>query len=308
MQISVIIPAYNEEKYLSRAIESALHQSIRPTEILVINDGSTDNTSDVAESYGGIVKHIFQDNKGLASTRNLGIKKAECEYIAFLDADDEWNVDFIANAIDSLTKSGANWYTCAYERRSESGETLFIKRIPSDCYHNFLIKDYFEVEAHHHFSITNTMIVKATIFDKVGMFDETIGKFGEDLDMWFRIALHYPVIAYSDYIGSIYWMREGSITTRSKVDLELFVERIHKSESVAYRLGVQAIKKSEVLVMDWVWIAIKECVKQNDVTMLKHMLKHYYQRLEYSKRFKVMIYRIIPNSITGYLVRLLQRA
>lgn len=88
--ISVIIPVYNGEKYLGEAIESVLAQTFRPFEIIVVDDGSTDRTADVARSYPEPVHYFYQRNSDVSAARNMGVKKAEGSFFAFLDSDDLW--------------------------------------------------------------------------------------------------------------------------------------------------------------------------------------------------------------------------
>lgn len=88
--ISVIIPAYNREAYLAEAVQSALDQTLPPGEIIVVDDGSTDRTGEIARSFGGIVRCIRQDNQGVAYARNTGVAASCGEWIAFLDSDDLW--------------------------------------------------------------------------------------------------------------------------------------------------------------------------------------------------------------------------
>ncbi len=88
--VSVVIPAYNAAKYIGRAIDSVLAQTRPADEIIVVDDGSTDNTADVAHGYGDKIRFIRQENAGASVARNTGIEAATSEWIAFLDADDEW--------------------------------------------------------------------------------------------------------------------------------------------------------------------------------------------------------------------------
>lgn len=88
--VSVVIPAYNAGEYLGRAIDSVLAQTQPAAEIIVVDDGSADNTADVAQGYGERIRFIQQENAGASVARNTGIEAAASEWIAFLDADDEW--------------------------------------------------------------------------------------------------------------------------------------------------------------------------------------------------------------------------
>ena len=88
--VSVIIPAYNRERYLAETIDSVLAQDYRPIEIIVVDDGSTDGTADVAGHFSQVVRYFFQPNSGCGSALNAGVEKAEGKYLSFLGSDDLW--------------------------------------------------------------------------------------------------------------------------------------------------------------------------------------------------------------------------
>ena len=92
-KISVIIPVYNGEKYINKAIDSVLNQTFRPFEIIVIDDGSTDGTEDALSQYGDKIKVYKQKNQGVCRARNAGLQRAKGDWVAQLDADDWWNVN-----------------------------------------------------------------------------------------------------------------------------------------------------------------------------------------------------------------------
>jgi glycosyltransferase involved in cell wall biosynthesis len=91
--ISVVIPTYNRNFCIGRAIASVLRQTCAATELIVVDDGSTDNTRDLIASYGSAVKYLFQPNAGVSAARNTGVRAARSDWIAFLDSDDEWLAD-----------------------------------------------------------------------------------------------------------------------------------------------------------------------------------------------------------------------
>jgi len=97
--VSVIIPVWNGEKYLEEAISSVLAQTYKHLEVIIVNDGSTDGTEDIAKTFSGEIKYFIQSNKGAGAARNLGIKKAMGDYLAFLDADDVWMDSKVARQI-----------------------------------------------------------------------------------------------------------------------------------------------------------------------------------------------------------------
>ena len=99
--VSVIIPSYNHGNFLSRAIDSVLSQTYRNVEIIVVDDGSSDNTKQVAESFPHVV-YVYQHNQGLSAARNTGIDHSKGKYLLFLDADDWLSVDAIKKDLDIL--------------------------------------------------------------------------------------------------------------------------------------------------------------------------------------------------------------
>ena len=106
-KVSVIVPVYNGEKYLGEALDSVLNQSIKPCEVLVVDDGSTDATEAVVRQYGGRIRYIRRDNGGAAAARNSGIEQAAGDYIAFLDADDCWEKHKLACQLQEISKPQA---------------------------------------------------------------------------------------------------------------------------------------------------------------------------------------------------------
>ena len=100
--ISCIIPVYNGERYLAETLNSVVEQTYRPLEIIVIDDGSTDGSSRVAEAFGRHVQYCWQENAGEAAARNRGLSMAQTEFVAFLDADDLWHPEKLAKQIDKF--------------------------------------------------------------------------------------------------------------------------------------------------------------------------------------------------------------
>ena len=121
--VSAVIPAYNAEKYIERAIDSALAQSHLPDEIIVVDDGSDDGTGEVVKKYGESIRYINQENTGASAARNAGVKAAKNEWIAFLDGDDEWLSDNLESQMAILRRnknlvwSTANFIRCSCNLR-----------------------------------------------------------------------------------------------------------------------------------------------------------------------------------------------
>ena len=181
--VSVVIPAYNAEAYVKETIESALAQTYGPLEIVVVNDGSTDRTADILKMFGDQITVITQKNQGLSAARNAGIKIAKGEYLAFLDADDIYFPERIEKQI-------AFMLIHPEFKISYCNMFHFYDGKPERLYRHqaaFPSGDVFENLLYEFFGQWNTMLVSKTVFDRVGLFDDS-SRFSEDWDMNLRIA------------------------------------------------------------------------------------------------------------------------
>lgn len=183
---TVIIPLYNKERHIARAIESVLSQTHSNYELIIIDDGSTDRSLNEAHKYLSEKIFIFSNkNEGAASARNFGIHRASNELIAFLDADDTWDQDYLRVANDAILSFPANTFYF-------SPISLVYSEVKSlgNCSANFPVGfvgtvNYFEVG----FSPNPTsLIARKSHILKFGGFDTTLCK-GEDLDLWIKLAL-----------------------------------------------------------------------------------------------------------------------
>lgn len=197
-KVSVIIPAFNVAKYVSAALDSVFAQTFRDFEIIVINDGSTDNTLKILCSYKPLIKLFTKPNGGPASARNVGIKNSTAEYVAFLDADDLWlkhKLELQVNYLNARSDVGfiygdtINFSVGKF--REEKIET--IRRCDIE---GFIFKQLFW----SNFIPNSTVMVRRRCFDKVGLFDESKNLIGsEDYELWLRLSRifklgHIPTI------------------------------------------------------------------------------------------------------------------
>lgn len=185
-RVSVVIPAYNAEPFLRDTIESALGQTFRDREVIVVNDGSTDATGEILERYKHQVRAIHQENQGQALARNRGISEGDSEFVALLDADDIWRPDKcerqIACADNRSHRVGLIHSDCRVIDEHGRPLSAFRRRpLRGDVLHHLLL--YNPVAA-------STALVRRECFDRLGMFHpEPIGC--EDWHMWIRIASEY---------------------------------------------------------------------------------------------------------------------
>ncbi|MGL1862835.1 MAG: glycosyltransferase family 2 protein [Pseudodesulfovibrio sp.] len=191
--VSVVIPTYNRAELLMDTISSVLEQTHQHLEVLVIDDGSTDDTKEqVAALANPRIRYIKTENTGLpASARNTGIAMAKGEFIAFLDSDDLWLPEKLEKQIARLHKTGMDWCNCDYHIFShDTGKNTHLRSDTTQPAEGMVAEEMF---------LTNrvgspTPIVRKQIFDEVGMFDtDTSLRFVEDWDMWLRIAATHPL-------------------------------------------------------------------------------------------------------------------
>ena len=193
MKFSIIIPLYNKAPYIRKALETVCAQTYRDYEIIVVNDGSTDDSAVVAESYlqhaeGICYTIISQDNAGVAAARNRGVKHASGDYMAFLDADDWWEPDYLARMAELIADyPQAGVYGCNYVYY-KPGKTRVALNIPTG-YINYP-KAYYEGSAMPIW--TGATIMPKTVLEEMGGFPLGI-KLGEDFLLWAKTALHYKV-------------------------------------------------------------------------------------------------------------------
>lgn len=209
--ISVIIPLYNKEKQIANTLQSVLKQTFQDFEIIVINDGSTDNSvAEVHKVNDSRIRLVHQENAGVSAARNRGMQEARFSLIAFLDADDNWKPNYLENQYGLSEKyPQCSVYACNYGFRSASGTitSTIIRKLPfqeSDG----ILSNYFEVASCSHPPIwTSAVMIKKEAIQAIGGFPLGI-KSGEDLLTWARLASKYK-IAYSKVPIAIYNLGEG---------------------------------------------------------------------------------------------------
>ena len=200
---SVVIPLYNKERHIARAVRSALGQDTRPLEVIVVDDGSTDGSAEAVRSLDSPdVLLVSQENGGASAARNRGIREARGEFVAFLDADDEWKPHFLS-VIDRLRRAcpDAGLYGTGYEV-SDGGPPLPITHPMYAHPWEGVIGDLFAALPLGAPFNSSCAAVPREVFDAAGLFREG-ERIGEDTDMWCRIALRFPV-AFSSEVCAVY--------------------------------------------------------------------------------------------------------
>jgi glycosyltransferase involved in cell wall biosynthesis len=202
--VSVVVPLYNKAEYIERAISSLLKQTYPDFEVVVVDDGSTDGGADiVTEIAEPRVRMVRQENKGEGAARNRGIRESRGSLIAMLDADDEWDPEFLESVVALAQRfPDAGIYATGYRSVYRGGlitETSLASDGSDMC---IRVYDYFKKACVAGFVWSSAQAIPRFVYDKVGGFDEAT-PIGIDLDMWGRIALRYPV-AYDCVVRASY--------------------------------------------------------------------------------------------------------
>jgi glycosyltransferase involved in cell wall biosynthesis len=188
--VSAIIPAYNAAWCVRRAIDSVLQQDHQPLEVVVVDDGSTDETPKVLESYKEAIRVVRKANGGLSSARNTGIQQARGDYVAFLDADDWWLPGKLTAQVQ-LMRARPETGFCSVATRVEDPEGNFLNLWPCPEWRGSFLENLFHQLAAVAGSGSGVM-ARRELFQTAGLFDEGLDSL-EDIDMWMRLA------AVSDY-------------------------------------------------------------------------------------------------------------
>lgn len=189
--ISVVIPTFNRAQVLGRALASVFSQTLAPVDVIVVDDGSSDETQALIQRDYPQVRYIFQNNKGVSAARNRGIEAATSEWIALLDSDDEWLPEKLERQIGLLQK-------CSKEKVCHT-EEIWVrngKRVNQMKKHQKTGGWIYQRCLPMCAMSPSSIVIHRDIFNEVGLFDETLPAC-EDYDLWLKICARFPV-AYLD--------------------------------------------------------------------------------------------------------------
>jgi glycosyltransferase involved in cell wall biosynthesis len=202
--LSVVIPAWNAAAYLRRAIESVLRQTARPREIIVVDDGSTDDTAAIAAEYASAVTCVRQAHQGLSVARNEGVARSRSDWVAFLDADDEWLPTKLERQLAILRGyPGLRWCSCHRRDVGLGVEDFAVSASTLALLAQRPILPLVAVMAAGLSVAPSGIVVARTVLRDSGGFDPSLC-YSQDRDLWLRVARHHPWIGYSPEVGVHY--------------------------------------------------------------------------------------------------------
>lgn len=236
--VSVVIPTYNRASLIPSSIESVLGQTYKRIELIVVDDGSTDDTQAVLAGYGDKIKVICQQNAGPAIARNRGIAAATGDIIAFLDSDDQWLPTKLERQVESLRAAGPE-VTCSlcnctvYYANGTKTSTFAIADTIPECDTGIWLNPV-EVLLNRFVMFNQAVAIRREVLERVGYFDESL-RFGEDYDLPFRLAMEGPWTIIRDELVAYHEASPGSwakAALREEIRLRKDLVRIRERMSM----------------------------------------------------------------------------
>jgi glycosyltransferase involved in cell wall biosynthesis len=245
--VSVVIPTYNRAEYLRVALESAVSQTCLPAEIIVVDDGSTDNTQEVVRDYIDQIRYFIQTNSGPSAARNLGIRESRCDYIAFLDSDDAWMPNKLEIQMDGFNRQqsvgliGTGYLSCdeflqnprkwrAFHLAPSDNEEIFIRNLWP----------------------TPSIIICRSCIGAVGLFDENL-RYAEDWDLWMRIASRFPIKTIHEPLVLVRNHKDSLIASNDNIlsNFNVWLQLIHRNK-ITYNMGSIPYRKA----LSWYYLNV----------------------------------------------------
>lgn len=211
--VTVVIPCYNQAHFLVEAIESVLAQTYNDVEIIVVNDGSTDDTRRIAGGFSK-VRLIEQKNLGVSAARNAGLGESRGEFLVFLDSDDRLYPDALEIGVSALRKRPECMFVSgACERIDSRGNfiSVFEPQLKSDNYYESLLQN-------NHIAMPGSVVYRRAVFEKISGFDVTVNPTA-DYEIYMRIARQFPIFHHNQIVSE-YRQHEKSMSSDSVLMLK----------------------------------------------------------------------------------------
>lgn len=228
---SVVISLYNKEKYIKSTLESVVAQTFKDFEIIVVNDGSTDESEIVVKSiFDDRIQYFSQKNKGASAARNVAISKAHGTYIALLDADDIWHDTYLETIKRLITSYPDQMvFATAVTLETSSNDIPSVYSIPNIKESQTYIVDYFQSSFINTLLTSSSTVVHYSVFKKTGMYDTAI-KSGQDIDLWIRIGIHFKIVFINEALVRYRYEKQSlsnstkCVLNKSKLDSYVILE------------------------------------------------------------------------------------
>lgn len=222
--VSVVMPTYNGARFILEALESVFGQTHPVEEVIVVDDGSTDNTRELLEPLADRVTYVVQANAGPGAARNRGVRLAHGDWIAFLDSDDCWEADHVSRLLDRARENpDAAMVYCGKRWVDVQGNLMEDIPVQETFPSGWIFNDLFQA---NYVSSTSVVIVKRQAFLEAGGFDERFRSIAEDYDLWLRISAVVPVMGVPAY--TVRYRRHDSNLTHQTAKQIMAVREVLK--------------------------------------------------------------------------------
>ena len=275
MNISVVIPTYNRIELLKRSIDSVINQTIKPSEIIIVDDGSNDGTEAMVKKKYDSLKLIKQKNKGASAARNSGIKASSGEWICFLDSDDEWKNDKLEKQIIAVANNSDYKFFHSNEIWIKNG-----KRINQKKKHKKYGGDIFKKCLDMCRISPSSVLIDKSIFEEIGFFNENL-VVCEDYELWLRICDKYEVFFIDEPLIFKYGGHQGQLS------YSINSIECHRIKALEYLLSTSLSKENRdytiQMLISKISIYLNGLIKRGK----KHEIAVYEEKIKFWNKFSI---------------------
>jgi len=275
MNISVVIPTYNRVELLKRSIDSVINQTIKPFEIIIVDDGSNDGTEVMVKKKYDSLKLIKQKNKGASAARNSGIKASSGEWICFLDSDDEWKNDKLEKQITFVANNSDYKFFHSNEVWIKNG-----KRINQKKKHKKYGGDIFKKCLDMCRISPSSVLINKNIFEELGFFNENL-VVCEDYELWLRICDQYKVFFIDEPLIIKYGGHQGQLS------YSIDSIECHRIKALEYLLSTSLSKENRdytiQMLLSKINIYLNGLIKRGK----KHEIAVYEEKIKFWNKFSI---------------------
>lgn len=312
MKVSVVIPVYNKEAFISNSVSSVLNQDYEDLEVIIVDDGSTDNSIGVLDAFTDQRIRIFtQTNRGAAAARNLGIAKASGDWVAFLDADDEWLPTKLSEQVTTLNHHpDIVWAACGFETHClDKKVVLAAQSFQPDWFESKnVLSDALLPLANGKSLSTITIIARREVLLASGGFDINF-RLAEDLDLWYRLAIKHPRIVYIPTpLAFCNTEIQGSLTNKSFDPMEFF--SINLAEKLLNEAAGADNNRQELLqrfARQLIRVKLENLIAADEKDAGLSLLYNYSALLPRKAKLKALIKLLLPTPLVRTLIRIKAR-
>lgn len=301
--VSIIIPCYNGETFLRESVDSALGQSYASKEVIVVDDGSTDRSAAILETYGDRIRFVRQANAGPSTARNTGISVSRGHVVAFLDADDYWDSEFLAKMMAALDASGADFAYCGWQNVG----------LPGDRGKPFIPDDYsgenkVELLLRNARWPVHGALCRKDLITSAGSFDTSLPS-AEDFDLWLRVVAFCKIVRVPEVLA-YYRFHAGSQITKGHLRAARSVLYAQQKFVRAHPTAVAHLGRSKIAKLTYgellnrgyflYWKRDLESAR----AIFRMVMRAGYGSL---RDWKYMLPALLPIGLHRILIRLLER-